>query len=75
MCIRDSKEVERDLSTSYGGAQAIRRDAGRRETRNEPDPPHVARRKAVLGVGHDDPQLDQSAKIIGADACPLGGLG
>jgi hypothetical protein len=47
----------------------------RRQTINKPNTPHVARREAALGLEHDDPQLDQSAKLIRADARRLGGLG
>ena len=36
---------------------------------------HVTRREPAVGVRREDPQLDQPAQLLDADAGPLGCLG
>ena len=57
---RKSSEI---CPLAHRGAEAIRRDAGRREALDQLDPTYVARREATLGVGHDDPQVDQPCEV------------
>lgn len=67
-----SKEVERDLAAPDGGAQTVQWDPRGHEALDQLRPEHVTRREPTLGVGRDHSQIDQSAKLRGVDACPLG---
>ena len=69
------EEVERDLAAPHGGAQAVQRDASRRQAVDQPRPAHVTRREASVSVGLEDAQLDQPAQLLEADPGPLGRFG
>jgi hypothetical protein len=69
------EEVERDLAALDRGAEAVQRDARRRQAVDQPRAAHITRRQPVLGVRREDAQVDQPAQLIDADPGPLGRFG
>ena len=69
------EEVERELPIPYRGAQAVQRDACRRQALHQPGAAQVAGREPVGRVRRENPQFDEPAQLVGAHPAAPRGLG